>query len=281
MSRETDTFPELSGNFVPLPEKLLDILLSGALSRQELLVTLYLGRVTYAFGRDRTFISLEAVAGGTSLTSKDAEAALGHAMQRGTVLQFRTEGPGRFYLLNTEENRRVATVVEENTPAPSAPEPTPQPRPTPVPTPTAPQPVAASPQQPAAGTSRPAPAVHAAPAYHGVTRRVMEKIVNLIGRDLTRDEMERLADLGAPEENLLKAIDNLAAKNVAVYSSDQVIYEYESLASIEKRKADETRKREQAEQVKERVRSCKRCNGLGYIFIGVNTIKECACKKGG
>jgi hypothetical protein len=255
MADKLASLPEITGNYVPLPEVLLDLLLSGQLSRQELLVTLYLGRVSYALNSERTFLSLEAIAQATLLPGAEAEEALARAIERGTVLQFKTEGPGRFYLLNTEENRRITGAL---TGPPAGAAPPPSARPTP-------------PRTPPAGVS--------VAMARSVTRHALERIVAVVGRELTRDETERLSELGAPEELLLRAVDNLIAKNVEVYSSDLVIYEYESIASSEKRKADDSRKREAAEQAKVKSRTCKRCSGLGYIFIGVNTIKECDCRK--
>lgn len=253
------SLPLITGNYVPLPEVLIDLLLGGMLSRQELLVTLYLGRVSYALIPDRTFIALEAVAAGTLLPAHEAEEALARAIERGTVLQFKTDGPGKFYLLNTEENQRIAGMVSSQADLPRA---------VPVATPSA------TPRGPV-----PTPPPIPAPIARNVSRRVLERIVSVVGRELTRDETERLTDLGAPEELLLQAIDNLIAKNVEVYSSDLVLYEYESIASAAKRKVDEAKKREAVGQAKEKSRACKRCSGLGYIFIGVNTIKECDCRK--
>ena len=257
------SLPQVMGNYVPLPEVLLDLLLGGQLSRQELLVTLYLGRVSYALVPDRTFIALDAVATGTLLPAPEAEEALARAIERGTVLQFKTEGPGKFYLLNTEENQRIAGMVSAASGDPAA-------RPAPAPAPAN-----------TSGASRPVltPGALPAPLARSVSRKVQERIVAVVGRELTRDETERLTDLGAPEELLLKAIDSLIAKNVEVYSSDLVLYEYESIASAAKRKQDDLKKREAVGQAKEKSRACKRCSGLGYIFIGVNTIKECDCRK--
>lgn len=257
MHERIASLPEVSGNFVPLPEMLLDVLIGGQLSRQELLVTLYLSRVSYALGSECSFIGLDAIAQATLLPASEAEEALARAIERGTVLEFKTEGPGRFYLLNTDENRQLAGVLSEP--------PRERARPAPLTSPTPPTPPGGVP----------------APVARSVSRRVLDRIVAVVGRDLTRDETERLTDLGAPEELLLKAVDNLIAKNVEVYSSDLVIYEYESLKSAEKRKQDDVRKREAAEQAKQKSRACKRCSGLGYIFIGVNTIKECDCRKTG
>jgi hypothetical protein len=258
MAKDVTSLPMIAGNFVPLPEVLLDLLISGQLSRQELLVTLYLGRVSYALGSERSFLGLDAIAQATLLPATEAEEALARAIERGTVLEFKTEGPGRFYLLNTDENRRITGVLTDPGRARTA---------------------AAAPERSSPpATSTPAAGIHA-PIARSVSRRVLERIVGVVGRELTRDETERLTDLGAPEEFLLKAVDNLIAKNVEVYSSDLVIYEYESIASAEKRKADDVRKREAAEQAKVKSRACKRCAGLGYIFTGVNTIKECDCRK--
>lgn len=257
MAAKIATLPEITGNYVPLPEMLLDLLLTGQLSRQELLVTLYLGRVSYALSAEHTFSGLDAIAAATLLPPMEAEEALARAIERGTVLQFKTDGPGKFYLLNTEENGRIAGVMARETEAPRG----------------ARTSAAAPPKDPT-----PPSGVHA-PVARSVSRRVLERIVGVVGRDLTRDETERLSELGAAEDLLLKAIDSLVAKNVEVYSSDLVIYEYESIASSERRRADDVRKREAASVAKGKSRSCKRCNGLGYIFIGVSTIKECDCRK--
>lgn len=259
MAEKIFSLPLITGNYVPLPELLLDLLLTGQLARQELLVTLYLGRVSYALNSERTFIALEAVAAATLLPVAETEDALTRAIERGTVLQFKTDGPGKFYLLNTEENRRIAGMMAAAADGPRA---------------------GAGAKAALTSAQPPTPPSGVpAPIARNVSRRVLERIVSVVGRDLTRDETERLTDLGAPEELLLKAIESLVNKNVEVYSSDLVLYEYESIASAEKRKADELRKREAAGQAKEKSRACKRCSGLGYIFIGVNTIKECECRK--
>lgn len=278
MADRLPVLPDITANFVPLPEALVDVLIAGQLSRQELLVTLYLGRVSYAFGSDRSFVPLDAIAQATLLPPLEAEDALARAIERGTVLHFKTEGPGRFYLLNTAENRRVSGMLSEPAPARAEP-PAPACSPVSSATPAAP---AATPARAAAPSTPPPPT---APSdmpnlqKRSVSRKLLERIVAVVGRDLTRDETERLTDLGAPEELLLKAVENLVSKNVEVYSSDLVIYEFESLKSSEKRKQDESRKREAAGQLKEKSRSCKRCQGLGYVFIGVSTIKECECRK--
>lgn len=263
MPEKLQSLPLITGNYVPLPEVLLDLLLTGQLARQELLVTLYLGRVSYALQPDRTFIALDTIAAGTLLPAQEAEEALVRAIERGTVLQFRTDGPGKFYLLNTEENQRIAGMVGPEQSAGQMAR------------------AASTPSRPTSSPGRPVhtPSATPAPLARSVSRRVQERIVSVVGRDLTRDETERLTDLGAPEELLLRAIDSLIAKNVEVYSSDLVIYEYESIASAEKRRADDVKKREAVGQAKEKSRSCKRCQGLGYIFIGASTIKECDCRK--
>jgi len=271
LSGRVPSFPDLRGNFIPLPEALLDLLLQGDLSREELLVTLYLGRITYAFDHDRTFIGSEAIARSVSLSQSATEQALNKAIARGTVLPFHTEGSGRFFLLNTVANRGVANVFDEPefvSPSPSTP------------------PATHAEETPHTEGKSPAPresgttATLVNPVVRGVPRKVLERIVSIIGRDLTRDETERLGDLKASDELLMKAIDNLISRHVEIYSSDLVIYEYESIVSADKRKADELRRRGHAEEIKQKSKSCKKCNGLGYIFIGINTIKECDCRKG-
>jgi hypothetical protein len=271
LSGRVPPFPELRGNFVQFPEAVLDLLLRSDLSREELLVTLYLGRITYAFDHDHTFIGLEAIARGVSLSPSATEEALNKAIERGTVLPFTTEGDGRFFLLNTVANLGVASVVDETT-SPSvqiAPGVSEKIEPS-VPTEARDSSLRELPEARVSDTS----------FLRGVPKKVLEKIVSIIGRELTRDETERLGDLKASDDHLMKAIENLMSKHVEIYSSDQVVYEYESIVSAEKRKAEELRRRGHAEEKKQRSRNCRKCSGLGYIFIGINTIKECDCRKG-
>jgi len=257
------SFPEITGNFVPLPKVFLDVLLRGNLSRFELIVTLHLARVTYDLAETQKILELGEIADSCDLARADADAALEAAIGRGTVLPFVTPGESgsrKFYLLNTEENRRVAGVLE----APSIPfvdampEPAPRFSTTPI----------DLPRSADAGSLR-------------TTGRVspFDRIIALIGRSLTRDEQERLDDL-KPELDLLdQAIDKVEAKKIEVYSSDQIIYEYDSIQGQIRRGQDDIRRRDESHKAKERVKSCKKCKGMGYIFLGVSTIEECSCRR--
>lgn len=257
------SFPAPSGNFVPVPKVLLDFLLKENLSRTELLVTLYMARLTYELGQTQTMVPLQEIIAGTCLNAEQVHEAVEKAVDRGTILRFKTEGEKRenqFYLLNTEENRRIAGVLDDASipgirglekmqePLPPVVAPT---RPTPARLDLLPQP-------------RPNP---------------KQRIIALIKRNLTRDEEERLSDLRAHDDLMHRAIDNLESKGLEIYSSDQVIYEYESLLGQIRRQEEEIRKREAASQARDRVKVCKKCKGMGYLFIGVNTVKECECRQ--
>ncbi|MBI4865537.1 MAG: hypothetical protein HY816_01165, partial [Candidatus Wallbacteria bacterium] len=117
------TFPELRGNFTPVPDLLFDTLLKASLPREELVVTLFLVHKNYQFERTMTLVPLEAIIAGTDLDQVAALRGLRAALERGTVLQFHTESsstPANFYLLNTEENQRVMGPFLPDAPAPLA-----------------------------------------------------------------------------------------------------------------------------------------------------------------
>jgi hypothetical protein len=282
----------LRGNFTPIPDLLFDVLLKAGLSREELLVTLFLVHGNYEFEKTMTLVPLESIVEGTDLDEAGVLRGLRAALARGTVLQFHTESssqPKSFYLLNTEENLRVMGPMQPepsldddeayaDTPAPgpspspwavftqdSPPAPAPVARPVP---PTPPPPVPPVPARAEIPVNRP-----------GLSVRVLERIVTALGRDLTKDERERLDELGANEAQLLQVMDNLEARQVELYSSDLVIYEYESVKTSTRRATEGERRRSEMNEAKQRQRTCKKCAGLGYIFIGVNVVEECVCRK--
>ncbi|MBI3890530.1 MAG: hypothetical protein HY303_03265 [Candidatus Wallbacteria bacterium] len=309
------TFPELRGNYTAVPDLFFDTLLKSGLSREELEVTLFLIHKNYQFERTMTLVPLEAIVAGTDLDQVGALRGLRAALGRGTVLQFHTESPtnpANFYLLNTDENQRVMapflpdggdiaepppgreTPIASSTGAlaaaaelaaddegPIAP-PKPAPRP-----PAAPRPPVAAPappRQPSAPSPPAQPPTPARPpsgAAHrsALSPRAASRITEAVGRDLTKDERTRLEELGALETGLLEALQSLEKRQVEIYSSDLVIYEYESRRASERRAAEDNRRKAESDQAKSRQRACKKCNGLGYLFIGVNTVEECACRK--
>lgn len=258
------SFPAPSGNFVPVPKVLLDFLLKENLSRTELIVTLYMARLTYELGQTQTMVPMPEIVTGTTLSADQVGEALEKAVDRGTILRFKTEGASRenrYYLLNTEENRRIAGVLDDaSIPGIRGLErlqepPPPAPLEAPVPT-------------PARLDLLPRP-----------RQNPKQRVIGLIKRNLTRDEEERLSDLRAHDDLMHRSIDNLETKGLEIYSSDQVIYEYESLLGQIRRQEEEIRKREAASQARDRVKVCKKCKGMGYLFIGVNTVKECECRQ--
>ncbi len=283
------TFPELRGNFTPIPDLLLDVLLKAELSREELLVTLFLVHANYEFEKTMTLVPLEALVTGTDLDQEGVLRGLRAALARGTVLQFHTETspqPASFYLLNTEENLRVMGPMQ---PEPSlededayAESPAPGPAQSPwsvftQETPPTPAPAVRPAPAPAAA---PAPVRPQAPASRqSLSQKVLDRIVNALGRDVTKDERERLDEMDASEALLLQVMDNLEARQVELYSSDLVIYECESLKTSTRRATEGERRRTEMSEAKQRQKACKKCSGLGYIFIGVNVVEECVCRK--
>ncbi len=258
------TFPELRGNFTPVPDLLFDTLLKAALSREELVVTLFLVHRNYQFERTMTLIPLEAIIAGTDLDQVAALRGLRAALGRGTVLQFHTESsstPANFYLLNTEENQRVmgpflpdasaspgplaeaaaqiaAAQEQPQRPAVAAPPPRIAPRAEPSPPPRpSPPPAAPGPERPVSGSSQ----------RVALPPRALAKIAQAVGRELTKDERTRLEELGAPEAGLLNALGSLESRQVEIYSSDLVIYEYESKRSSERRAEEDSRRKAEAD----------------------------------
>lgn len=257
-------FPDLSANFVPVPASFFEELLGAGAAREELLVTLYLLWRTYAFDADNVFIPLEEIVQGTGLSEDEALTGLEGASTRGTVLGMQGGKSRGFYLLNTAENTRVMGPLLEAAGREAAPSPAPaEPEPPP------------SEEATTSGDS----AAPSAPDSEGLQPETLEKIRNALGRKLTRDEKARLEVLGARDDDLRRALDSLITRGVELYSSDRIIYEYESLVAGDRRSAEEERRRTRREEQRRRQLQCKRCNGLGYVFIGANVIDECTCRK--
>lgn len=104
-------------------------------------------------------------------------------------------------------------------------------------------------------------------------------IARLLGRVPSKDERARLAALGASDAELIDAMGRLLEKKVSVYSSDLIVYEYEAMKSAERRsQRTQVRKQEREDRIK-RQKDCRRCDGLGYFFVGVSGIQECDCRK--
>lgn len=110
-------------------------------------------------------------------------------------------------------------------------------------------------------------------------KRSVEMLTRILGRWPSKDESARLVELGAEDEELVEAMSSLLSKTDNVYSSDLIVYEVESLRSRRRRIQRKTRSDEERAAQAARQKACRKCNGLGYVFIGVNEIRECACRK--
>ena len=122
-----------------------------------------------------------------------------------------------------------------------------------------------------------APAVAAGELPFG--RQTVDMLTRILGRLPGKDETARLVELGAEDEELVEAMSSLLSKTDNVYSSDLVVYEVESRRSQKRRLEKKNRSEEERAAQQARQKACRRCNGLGYIFIGVNEIRECSCRK--
>jgi len=294
-----DVLPTPESNFTPIPHAYLERLFASTASREEIIVTLYCFYRSYGWRNEQGALHAESVAHKTGLSSTGAAAGLDAAVRRGVLVRLPLEpddprGLHAPYLLNTQENRRFVEAYCEATPAdPIAP---------PVETPrhdevvendyagydddvdvlsqsssdvllyddeVADEPPAAPPVP----TGRPAE-TDGLP-YHPKT---VDMLVKLLGRPLSKSEHDRLQDLGATDPELIGAMSSLLSKTTQVYSSDLVIYEYERLKARDRQAEKYERAKADREAQLSRQKSCKRCEGLGYVVVGVNNIRECECR---
>ncbi len=112
----------------------------------------------------------------------------------------------------------------------------------------------------------------------GYSTRTVEMIIRLLGRVPTKDEKARLSDLGASDTELIEAMGKLIEKKVHVYSSDLIVYEYEAMKSAARRQNRDVERRSERERRLQQQRDCRKCDGLGYFFVGVSGIQECDCR---
>lgn len=306
--------PSLQANYTPVPNSFLQLAFSQALEREELVALLYLFSRTYGWKPEKGFASLDDVVHEAGLTADEAKHGLALGVSHDMVLEMPLDpsdlAAGSMYMLNTLENRRFleayATASQDAAAPLSVPAPPPEapapagPGPAAAPAP-APPPAEPSPASPAAGPGQlddvpdlevedqpappPAPAPdpeEAAPnplADWGYETRTVEMIIRLLGRVPTKDEKARLTSLRADDDDLIAAMGQLLEKKVNVYSSDLIVYEFEAMQSAARRlNREQARKVEREEQTR-RQKECRKCDGLGYFFVGVSGITECDCRK--
>ncbi len=300
------TIPSLESNFTPIPHSYLEELFKGSCSREEIVVTLYCFHRTYGWKHEQGAIRAEAVARDTTLAEAEALLGLQAATERGFLLRLPLEpddttGLHATYLLNTPENRRFVDVYCDSSPTEPLVEPPVEETPAasqeieePMPAEVASVPLEDSGEmllfddelpdgnviaETVEPTPPPAPA---APKksndlpYHDKT---LEMLVKILGRALSKSEKDRLMDLGATDAELIEAMSSLLSKTKQVYSSDLVIYEYERLKARDRQAAKYERFKAERDAQHERQKSCKRCEGLGYVFVGLNNVRECDCRK--
>ena len=110
-------------------------------------------------------------------------------------------------------------------------------------------------------------------------KRSIEMLTRILGRWPTKDESARLVELRAEDTELIEAMSSLLSKTDNIYSSDLIVYEVESIRSQKRRLNKKERSHVAKENQLARQKECRKCNGLGYIFMGVNEIRECTCRK--
>lgn len=241
------SIPPISGNLLLVPAEFADLLLQERLGRNELLVAIFLARRAYSIPKDSAILSAQAIGERTRLNEDAVQPALSRLVDRGLVLRLELEGGESFlYALATEEHRCLAGVADSSPQEPRVDKPRSEE------TATIARPIAATPPPTA-----------------------LERITKMLGRELTKDEAARLDVLEAPESDLHAAIDGISSRKIRVYSSDQFIYEYESMKLAERRKEEE----ERIEAEKRKPRTCPKCNGVGYLFIGKASLRPCDCKR--
>lgn len=297
--------PSLQANYTPVPHTFLQLVLGGKLGREAVVAMLYLFSKTYGWKQEKGFASVDDLVHGASLTAEEALQGLREAISHEMVLEMPLD-PGApdgtsMYLLNTIENRRFMdayVTASQEVPVPEAVrqapgaleegsiEAPPDMEPvleevSPPGEPPAPPRVETSRAEASPAAAGPPPAPESNEPYEdwGYTYRTVEMVIRLLGRVPTKDERVRLRELGASDVELIEAMGRLIEKKVDIYSSDLIVYEHEALKSAQRRKAKDVERREVKELRETRRKTCRTCDGLGYVFIGVSGIQECeACR---
>ena len=296
------TLPSLESNFTPIPHSYLEELFRSSCSREEIIVTLFCFHRTYGWKHEQGAIRAEAVAKDTSLGESEALLGLQAATERGFLLRLPLEpddttGLHATYLLNTPENRRFVDIYCDSSPKD---EPLAQKVLQPQEPPTSEPEVVSGleamapdesgemllfedelPGSPAveAPVSSPPPKSTANDTDLPYHNKTIDMLVKVLGRALSKSEKDRLLDLGASDAELIEAMSSLLSKTKQVYSSDLVIYEFERLRARDRQAAKYEKFKAERDAQHERQKSCKRCEGLGYIFVGLNNVRECDCRK--
>jgi len=110
-------------------------------------------------------------------------------------------------------------------------------------------------------------------------KSTVDMIYKILGRNLSKIETERLADLESNDQELIEAMSSLLSKTKKIYSSDLIVYEYEQLQSNRRTSSKYERAKVERYELIEKQKSCMKCGGLGYTFQGLNNVLECDCKK--
>lgn len=243
------TIPSLTCNFLQIPEAFCDLLLSQNLTRNEILVLVSLAKQTFGLVSMRGLVPIEDIIKATKLAPDAVQEAIARSIDRDLIIKFDVMGSSGapvLYALNTQENALLAGY--EAAPA----------------KPPAPPPPALHPPGSAQAADKTIPP----------SASVQEQIQWLIGRPMTKDETARLSSLKAPDADLIEAVRNLEDRKIKLYSSDQVVYEVETL-QMKRRQEQE----HQAAVRSKRGPTCTVCGGTGYLFVGNKSIKVCDCRR--
>lgn len=273
--------PNIETNFTPLPHALVDILLRGGLSREAMLAILHAVHATYGWQREGGTVTAADLARTTGCPADAARRGLAEAASRGVLVPLATGDGSPSFLLATAENLKIVTAYG------SVELPSPEDDELPGAGVEAGVPdlddssAEIIPFEDEVGTPGPEPQVEAAAEDDGLPfhPRTVEMLIKLVGRPLTKDERMRLADIGASDTEIIEAMSSLLSKTTQIYSTDLVIYEYERLRTRARQTEKYERSKEEREEILARQKGCPRCEGLGYIFVGVNNIRECECRK--
>lgn len=238
--------PSLQCNFLQIPEAFCDLLLSQNLTRNEILVLVSLAKQTFGLGSTKALVPIEDIIKATKLAPDAVQEAIARSIDRDLIIKFDVEGAGIgsspvLYALNTAENALLAGYE-------------------------------ATPPKPA--TRHPPVSAQTADKTIPPSASVQDQIQWLIGRPMTKDETARLSSLKAPDSDLIEAVRNLEDRKIKLYSSDQVVYEVETIQM--------KRRQEQEHQAAVRTKrgpACAVCQGSGYLFVGNKSIKVCECRK--
>ncbi len=281
------TFPCIEANYTPVPNRYIEDLLSTDYSREEIVAELYVLYKSYGWKGAQTTISVANIMKDTVLTKEEAREGLRKATERGILLALPLvdndpDSLQASYLLNTEENARFVNAYCMSSPAePIAP-----------PEEEYSQPLfdddssddllpyedeMPSERQDPEPTPLPLPSVQ--DSEMPFNAKTIGMLIKLLGRPVTKAERDRLVDLPASDTEFITAMSSLLSKTTKVYSSDLVIYEYERIKAQENKVEKYERAKEGRQESLQRQKECKRCEGLGYVFLGANNIQECECKK--